>query len=58
MKMEQRYVARRCGTVGCEILNQDGKVVAWTVDSIWAARIVQLLEMASEPDWRKPPATA
>jgi len=56
----QGFAARPCGSTGHEILNQDGEVVAWTVDSVWAARIVELLEMAAEgdPDRRKLPAKA
>jgi len=41
------YVARQCGSTGHEIM-ADGEVIGWTVDSIWAARIVELLEMAAE----------
>jgi hypothetical protein len=38
------YAARRCGTLGHEIL-ANGTVVAWTVDAGWAAVIVGLLGM-------------
>lgn len=31
---------RRSGTTGCEILNPDGKVFAWTVSECWAILIV------------------
>lgn len=34
---------RRTGTTGCEILDQDGNVFAWTVDEIWAMKIVAAL---------------
>jgi hypothetical protein len=36
---------RLVGTVGCEIV-ADGVVVAWTVDELWAAIIVGLLNGA------------
>jgi len=34
---------RRIGTTGCEILCQD-QVIAWSVDEVWAARIVAALQ--------------
>jgi hypothetical protein len=37
------FTARRSGTTGCEILNHDGEIVAWTVDELWAAKIVAAL---------------
>ncbi len=37
------YEYRRTGTRGCEILNQDGDVVAWAVDEMWAVIIVAAL---------------
>ena len=37
------FNARRVGTTGHEILDPDGQVIAWTVDSVWAAVIVALL---------------
>jgi hypothetical protein len=40
------YVARASGSVGCEILDPGGEVVAWTVDGWWAATIVALLNGA------------
>jgi len=57
--LEDRFTTRLCGSTGHEIV-MDGEVVAWTVDSIWAARIVELLEMAAEGEVerRKPPAKA
>lgn len=36
----------RVGTTGCEIRDQDGNVVAWSVDEAWAAVIVSLLNRA------------
>jgi hypothetical protein len=39
------FTFRLVGTSGCEIL-VDGEVVAWTVDSWWAAAIVDLLNGA------------
>ena len=41
--MTSEYVARASGSVGCEILDPDGEVVAWTVDGWWGATIVGLL---------------
>ena len=38
---------RQVATAGCEIVGPDG-VIAWTVDSVWAALIVKLLNGASE----------
>jgi len=37
------FNARRVGTTGHEILDPDGQVIAWTVDSVWAAVLVALL---------------
>jgi hypothetical protein len=37
------YSYRRVGTAGCEIRNPTGEVIAWTVDELWAIKIVQLL---------------
>ncbi len=37
------YTARASGSVGCEIMNPDGEIVAWTTDGWWAAVIVALL---------------
>jgi hypothetical protein len=37
------YVARASGSVGCEIIDPNGEIVAWTVDGWWAAVIVGLL---------------
>jgi hypothetical protein len=48
------YVARASGSVGCEILDPDGEVVAWTVDGWWAAVIVGLLNGAEEGDQSLP----
>jgi hypothetical protein len=46
--------ARAAGSVGCEILDPDGEVIAWTVDGWWAAAIVRLLERAEEGDLKQP----
>ena len=48
------YAARRCGTLGHEIL-ANGKVVAWTVDAAWAAVIVGLLDMT---EYEGPPTVS
>ena len=37
------FTVRDSGFIGQEILDADGAVVAWTVDSVLAQRIVQLL---------------
>jgi hypothetical protein len=47
------YAARRCGSTGHEIIDPQGKVVAWTVDGAWAAVIVTLFSMT---DGEGPPA--
>lgn len=40
---------RQSGTTGCELLDPDGRVVAWTVDAGWAGIIVGLLNGAGCP---------
>jgi hypothetical protein len=45
------FCARASGSVGCEILDPDGDVIAWTVDGWWAAIIVGLLNGA---EWHDP----
>ena len=37
------FTFRLAGSTGCEILNPNGEVVAWTVDETMAAMIVALL---------------
>jgi hypothetical protein len=37
------YTTRPCGSTGYEILDPQGRVFAWTVDELWAVRIVALL---------------
>ena len=49
------YVARASGSVGQEILNPDGEVIAWTVDGFVAAIIVALLN-GVPPDERRNPS--
>jgi hypothetical protein len=57
-----RFSARRVASRGHEILDPQGKVIAWTVDEEWAAVIVGLLNRAeAEPDRESvnnPPLTA
>jgi hypothetical protein len=48
--MASEYVARASGSVGCEILDPDGEVVAWTADGWWAAIIVGLLNGTEHGD--------
>ncbi len=43
----ETFSFRRVATMGCEIVGPNG-VVAWTVDSAWAALIVTLLNGAEE----------
>jgi hypothetical protein len=43
------YSYRRSGTCGCEIIDADGTVVAWTVDAAWAGLIVAALNGACLP---------
>ncbi len=40
---EGSFGSRQVGTTGHEILNREGKIVAWTMDGLWAAIIVGLL---------------
>jgi hypothetical protein len=42
------FWARASGSVGCEIIDPDGEIVAWTADGWWAATIVGLLNGAEE----------
>ena len=42
------FMCRRVATSGCEILNQDGQVVAWAIDEWWAGVIVALLNHCVE----------
>ena len=42
------FTTRRVATSGHEILNQEGHVIAWTIDEAWASRIVELLNRARE----------
>ena len=40
------YSMRRVATTGHEVMDQEGRVVAWTVDRDWAALLVSLLNKA------------
>ena len=44
----ESFSARLVGTTGHEILNSRSEVVAWAVDSVWAATIVALLNRATD----------
>ncbi len=44
----ETFSSRLVGTTGHEILTPDGQVIAWTVDSVWAAVIVALPNGAEE----------
>ena len=37
------FTFRVVGSTGCEILNPNGEVFAWTVNEVWAVMIVALL---------------
>jgi hypothetical protein len=41
------FTYRRSGTCGCELLEPQGKVFAWTADVGWAGIIVGLLNQAT-----------
>ena len=41
--MHKTFDYRIVGTTSCEIVNQDGDVVAWTITEAFAARIVAAL---------------
>lgn len=49
-KTTSDYSWRRSGTCGCEVLDRDGAVVAWTVDDLWAATIAHSLHGMSSMD--------
>lgn len=42
-QQNSEFTYRRVGTTGCEILDPNGVVVAWSVDEMWAAVIVARL---------------
>ena len=46
MQQNNGFAFRRIGSPGCEILNPNGIVVAWTTDELWATWIVALLNDA------------
>ena len=37
------YIYRQSGINGCELLDANGNVFAWTMDSAWAAVLIDLL---------------
>jgi hypothetical protein len=43
INMPPGFSFRLVGTNGCEIRDPDGNVIAWTVDEVWAAVIVRLM---------------
>ena len=43
MEKNNGFAFRRVGSAGCEILNPNGIVIAWTADELWATWIVALL---------------
>lgn len=47
--MQSKYSYRRVGTTGCEVVDLDGFVVAWTVDDVLAALICRLLNTQDRP---------
>jgi hypothetical protein len=54
--MHEEYSARRAGSVGWEILNAEGQVVAWAVGH-WAAMIVAALNAMPAPPIPETPET-
>jgi hypothetical protein len=54
----ENYTTHASGSVGQEILNPDGEVIAWTVDGCWAAIIVALLNGAPPDDLENPSASS
>jgi hypothetical protein len=42
-RMSDAYTYRRSGTCGCEIIDPNGAVIAWTVDVSWAGICIGLL---------------
>ena len=46
MRTDALFQARRVGTTGHEIVSPDRQVVGWTVDQLWAAILVALLNRA------------
>jgi hypothetical protein len=45
-RISDTYTYRQVGSRGCEILDLDGKTVAWTIDDYWAVTICRLLNDA------------
>ena len=43
MEQNNGFAYRRVGSTGCEILNPNGIVIAWSIDELWATWIVALL---------------
>jgi hypothetical protein len=52
--VETGFAYRRTGTCGCEIIDPDGEVFAWTVDSARAGLIVGLLNWVEENGLSRP----
>ena len=44
--MDEVFSFRPVGSTGCEIHDQGGSIIAWTVDAAWAAIIVSVLNKA------------
>ena len=42
------FLINRVASEGCEITNEDGKIIGWSIDSLWAETIKQALEMYIE----------
>lgn len=37
-------------TMGCEIMTDNGKIVAWSVDREWGEKIIKAIELAEKED--------
>ena len=44
------YIVRKVATTGCEILDENGVVVAWSVDEEWGEKIVRGLDSVEEKE--------
>ncbi len=50
MDADTSFSFRRVATSGCEIAAPDGVVIAWTVDAVWVAMLVDLLNRDAPGD--------
>lgn len=47
----RRFSYRKSGRAGCEVMDEDGKVIAWTMDERWAAVIVSPTNRCFHAEW-------